>query len=178
MFLDRDGVINRAILREGKPCSPASLEELEIPPDAPAALADLKRWGFMLIVVTNQPDVARGKQRRELVEQINQVLTSSLGLDRILVCYHSGEDGCDCRKPLPGLLFRAARDHHIDLRHSFMIGDRWRDIDAGHDAGCKTVLIDRRYGERRPTYEPDTRVKSLREAADWIIRSVSKGNKS
>ena len=176
VFLDRDGVINRAVVQDGRPYSPASLEELEILSDAPAALADLKGRGFLLIVVTNQPDVARGKQRRETVEQINQVLASSLGLDRILVCYHSGEDECDCRKPLPGLLLRAARDHGIDLRQSFMVGDRWRDIDAGHNAGCKTVLVDHRYQERGPTREPDARVKSLREAADWIVRSVSKGS--
>jgi D-glycero-D-manno-heptose 1,7-bisphosphate phosphatase len=175
VFLDRDGVINRARVQDGKPFPPATLEELEILPDASTALPDLKRHGFLLIVVTNQPDVARGTQRRETVEQMNLTLTSVLPIDRILVCYHSGEDGCDCRKPLPGLLLRAAREHQIDLHRSFMVGDRWRDIDAGHNAGCQTVLIDYAYKERGPAREPAARVRSLREAADWIINRLSKG---
>jgi D-glycero-D-manno-heptose 1,7-bisphosphate phosphatase len=174
VFLDRDGVINRARVKNGKPYPPATLEELQIFPDAPEALADLRRLGFLLIVVTNQPDVSRGTQRRETVERVNQALASALPLDQILVCYHSGEDGCDCRKPLPGLLVQAARQHRVDLPRSFMVGDRWRDIDAGYNAGCKTVLIDYGYEERGPAQEPAARVKSLREAADWIIRSVWK----
>ena len=120
VFLDRDGVINRARVQNGKPYPPASVAELEIVPDAADALADLKRHGFLLIVVTNQPDVARGSQRRDTVEQIHQVLASALPLDQILVCYHSGEDRCDCRKPSPGLLIQAAREHQIDLTQSFM----------------------------------------------------------
>jgi D-glycero-D-manno-heptose 1,7-bisphosphate phosphatase len=169
VFLDRDGVINRARLKDAKPYPPATVQELEILPDVFEALADLKRCGFLLIVVTNQPDVARGTQRRETVEQMNQAVAAALPVDQILVCYHSGENGCDCRKPLPGLLMQAAREHQIDLAKSFMVGDRWRDIDAGHNAGCQTVLIDYAYQEQSPAREPDRRVKSLREAADWII---------
>jgi D-glycero-D-manno-heptose 1,7-bisphosphate phosphatase len=174
VFLDRDGVINRARVQNGKPFPPATLEELEIFPDAAAALADLKRHGFLLIVVTNQPDVARGTQQRETVEQINVALTSALPIDQVLVCYHTGEDKCNCRKPLPGLLFRAAREHRIDLLHSFMVGDRWRDIDAGYNAGCETVLIDYAYKEQGPAREPTARVKSLREAADWMIDRIER----
>jgi D-glycero-D-manno-heptose 1,7-bisphosphate phosphatase len=170
VFLDRDGVINRAIVREGRPYPPATLEELEILPDASSALADLKNCGFLLLLITNQPDVSRGRQRREVVEQMNQVLASVLPLDGVFVCYHSDSDACDCRKPQPGLLVQAARDREIDLARSFVIGDRWRDIDAGHNAGCTTILIDRDYQERAPAHEPDVRVKSLREAADWILR--------
>jgi D-sedoheptulose 7-phosphate isomerase len=175
VFLDRDGVIDRARIQNGKPVPPATLAELEIFPDASAALADLKRHGFLLIVVTNQPDVARGTQQRETVEQINLALASALPIDQVLVCYHSGQSECDCRKPLPGLLLRAAREHQIDLLRSFMVGDRWRDIDAGHNAGCQTVLIDYAYKERSPERAATARVKSLREAADWIIESISKG---
>ena len=175
VFLDRDGVINRARVQNGKPYPPANVAELEIVPDAADALADLKRHGFLLIVVTNQPDVARGSQRRDTVEQIHQVLASALPLDQILVCYHSGEDRCDCRKPSPGLLIQAAREHQIDLTQSLMVGDRWRDIDAGLNAGCKTVLIDYGYQEQGPLREPIKRVKSLREAADWILSWNSKG---
>jgi len=171
VFLDRDGVINRAMVREGKPYPPATLEELQILPDAAAALADLKQRGFLLLVVTNQPDVARGQQRREMVEQINRALASALPLDEVLVCYHSDHDACQCRKPQPGLFVQAAVDWEIDLARSFVIGDRWRDIDAGYNAGCMTVLIDYAYEERAPAHQPDVRVKSLREAVDWILRS-------
>jgi D-glycero-D-manno-heptose 1,7-bisphosphate phosphatase len=175
VFLDRDGVINRVRVHDGKPFPPATLEELEILPDASVALADLKRHGFLLIVVTNQPDVARGTQQRETVERINFALVCALPIDEVLVCYHSGDDECDCRKPRPGLLLRAAQEHQIDLPRSFMVGDRWRDIDAGHNAGCQTVLIDYAYKERSPAREPTTKVRSLREAADWVISRLSRG---
>jgi D-glycero-D-manno-heptose 1,7-bisphosphate phosphatase len=104
---------------------------------------------------------------------MNRFLASALPLDGVFVCYHSDEDACDCRKPLPGLLVRAARDRGLDLARSFVIGDRWRDIEAGHNAGCVTILIDRAYKEKAPACEPDVRVKSLREAADWILMSDS-----
>ena len=170
VFLDRDGVINRAAVRDGKPYAPATFEELEILPDASSALSDLKRGGFLLLVITNQPDVGRGLIPRDVVERMNRFLASALPLDGVFVCYHSDEDACDCRKPLPGLLVRAARDRGLDLARSFVIGDRWRDIEAGHNAGCVTILIDRAYKEKAPACEPDVRVKSLREAADWILR--------
>ncbi len=175
VFLDRDGVINRAVVRDGKPHPPATLEELEILPDASSALSDLKDCGFLLLVITNQPDVGRGLQQRDVVERMNQILVSALPLDAVFVCYHSDDDACDCRKPRPGLLVRAARDWDLDLARSFVIGDRWRDIEAGHNAGCITVLIDRDYKEPAPACQPDVRVKSLREAADWILRSAAQG---
>lgn len=175
VFLDRDGVINRAFVREGKPFPPSTLQELEILPGVPEALHELKQHGYKLLVVTNQPDVARGKQSRQTIEAIHQALRSRLPLDDILVCYHTDQDKCDCRKPLPGMLLEAARKHNIDLAASFMVGDRWRDIEAGYNAGCKTILIDYGYSERPPDREPDLRVGSLREAADWIIHSAPKG---
>ena len=175
VFLDRDGVINRVAVREGKPYAPASLEELRLAPDALESLRDLKRRGFLLIVATNQPEVARGKLQREAVDEINRAISAALPLDGVLVCYHSDEDGCECRKPLPGLLLQAARLHAIELAGSFMIGDRWRDIDAGHNAGCKAILIDGAYRERSPSREPEARVKGLREAVDWILQSIPKG---
>lgn len=177
VFLDRDGVINHAIVREGKPYPPAGSAQLEILPEVPEALAELKRNGFLLVVVTNQPDVARGTQRREIVEWMHEILTAALPLDNILVCYHSDEERCACRKPLPGLLLEAAREYAIDLKQSFMVGDRWRDIEAGYNAGCTTIFIDRAYEERGPAREPHVRVKSLREAADWILQSTAVGAK-
>jgi len=171
VFLDRDGVVNRAVIRDGKPFPPASLEELEITPGTESALQDLKKRGFKLIIVTNQPDVARGLTSQAAVEKINQALATSLSLDDVFVCYHSDENNCDCRKPKPGMLLEAAQKHNIDLSRSYMVGDRWRDIDAGHNAGCKTILVDSGYNERAPARPPEARVRSLREAADWILQS-------
>jgi len=174
VFLDRDGVINRAVVRDGKPFPPSSIDELELLPEVASSLSALKAHGFALYVITNQPDVARGTQTREAVENIHQTLLSSLPIDDIFVCYHDDNDDCDCRKPLPGLLLEARSKHNIDLSRSFVVGDRWRDIDAGHNAGCKTVLIDYGYRERAPARPPEATVRSLREAADWIISSALK----
>jgi D-sedoheptulose 7-phosphate isomerase len=174
VFLDRDGVINRAVVRDGKPFPPSGVEELELLPGVASSLLDLKAHGFALFIITNQPDVARGTQTRAGVEAIHQALSSSLSIDDIFVCYHDDADHCACRKPLPGLLFEAQRKHNIDLSRSFFVGDRWRDIDAGHAAGCKTVLIDYGYRERKPAQPPEATVRSLREAADWIICSSLK----
>jgi D-glycero-D-manno-heptose 1,7-bisphosphate phosphatase len=171
VFLDRDGVINRAVVRGGKPYPPASLAELEVIPDAPESLDRLKQAGFLLIVVTNQPDVARGSQSADQVSEIHKALASRLPIDDFETCFHDDRDECECRKPRPGLLMRAAGRHPIELTKSFMVGDRWRDIDAGAAAGCRTILIDYRYDERGPSVEPDARVSSLTEAVNWILRS-------
>jgi D-sedoheptulose 7-phosphate isomerase len=178
VFLDRDGVINRAVVRDGKPFPPTSLKELEVLPDVASSLHDLKAQGFALFIITNQPDVARGTQTREAVDSIHQALASSLPIDGIFVCYHDDTDDCACRKPKPGLLLEAQRKHNIDLSRSFVVGDRWRDIDAGHSAGCKTILIDYGYKERKPEQPPEATVRSLREAADWIISSTLKESHS
>lgn len=176
VFLDRDGVLNRAIIREGKPYPPAGLEVLEVLPDVEESLRALKAHGYLLIVVTNQPDVARGTTTRENVEKIHTKLGERLVIDEFRTCYHDSGDNCACRKPRPGMLFDAASEHGIDLAESFMVGDRWRDIDAGRAAGCKTIFIDYQYNEQQPD-KPDFIVKSLREASETIIREFnSKGN--
>jgi D-glycero-D-manno-heptose 1,7-bisphosphate phosphatase len=169
VFLDRDGTINAAVVRDGKPYPPASLDELVILPGADRAIAALRTAGFRTIVATNQPDVALGKQRREVVEAINAALRARLAIDDVRVCYHAEPDGCACRKPKPGLLLDAARDWQIDLARSFMVGDRWRDVDAGRAAGCRTILIESGYAERRS--EPDFSVSSLAEACTIILRA-------
>jgi D-glycero-D-manno-heptose 1,7-bisphosphate phosphatase len=168
VFLDRDGVLTRALVRDGKAYAPVTPDEMEIAPDAPAALASLKAAGFLLVVVTNQPDVARGVTRREDVEQMHATLRSALPLDACYVCYHDDADACTCRKPLRGMLLQAAAAHEIDLAASYMVGDRWRDIDAGAAAGCRTVWIDRGYRERAPRHAPNARVETLAAAAGWI----------
>lgn len=169
VFLDRDGVLNEPVVRDGKPYPPAGLSELRIYPDAAAAVARLKEAGYLLIVVTNQPDVARGATTREDVKTINSAIGAALPVDDFLVCWHDDRDACDCRKPKPGLLLEAAGRYDIDLPRSFLVGDRWRDIDAGAAAGCRTVLIDRHYDERQPLQPPDFRANSLAEAAEWIL---------
>ncbi len=174
VFLDRDGVLNRAIVRNGRPYPPATPSDVEIMPDAPEALEALEAAGFLLIGVTNQPDVARGTQRRAVVEAINAALLAALPLLEILVCYHDDRDGCGCRKPLPGLLLQAAAKHAIDLPSSFLIGDRWKDIETGHRAGCATVLIDHGYAEKGPGSSPDATVRSLSEAVRWILRQPAR----
>lgn len=166
--MDRDGVINRAIVCQGKPFPPSSLAELEILPAVSAALARLRAAGFRLIVVTNQPDVARGLQTREQVESLHAALRAQLPLDEIKTCYHDDNDRCSCRKPAPGMLLAAAQELDLDLSRSFMVGDRWRDIEAGQRAGCISLFVDYHYAESRPP-QPYIRVKSLLEAADWIL---------
>jgi D-glycero-D-manno-heptose 1,7-bisphosphate phosphatase len=169
VFLDRDGVLARVLVRDGKLYAPRLREEMEIDAEAPASLARLKAAGFLLIVVTNQPDVGRGITPRAEVEAMHERLRATLPLDECLVCYHDDLDACACRKPKPGLLAEAAVRHGIDCRGSFMIGDRWRDIDAGVAVGCHTVWIDRGYQERSPQQAPDARVTSLAEAVEWIL---------
>jgi D-sedoheptulose 7-phosphate isomerase len=155
VFLDRDGVLNRAVIRDGKPYPPASVAELDIAAGAENALRELKAQGFKLLVVTNQPDLAKGLATQEDVDAINQKLAAALPVDEFFVCPHVDGDNCDCRKPKAGLLLEGARKHHIDLSASFMIGDRWRDVEAGQNAGCRTVLIDQGYQEKHPARPPD-----------------------
>jgi D-glycero-D-manno-heptose 1,7-bisphosphate phosphatase len=168
VFLDRDGVINAAVLRDGKPYPPACADDVEILPGVAEALARLKRAGYVLVVVTNQPDVARGATSRVAIDAIHARLAAELPLDAIRACFHDDGDRCHCRKPAPGLLLDAARDLDLDLAGSVMVGDRWRDIEAGRAAGCRTVFINANYTERRPGGF-DVELSSLAEAAAWIL---------
>ena len=169
VFLDRDGVLNTAIVREGKPFPPRSMEEFQFIPGVKAALQELKDAGFLLIVVTNQPDVARGRQSRETVERMHRHLRAELPVDEVLVCWHDDGANCDCRKPRPGLLLAAAQDFGIDPGKSFLIGDRWRDIEAAHRAGCAPVWIDHGYAEQKPAIPPAFTGASIHEAVQWIL---------
>jgi D-glycero-D-manno-heptose 1,7-bisphosphate phosphatase len=171
VFLDRDGVINRAFIRKGKPYPPDGLRDLEVLPGVGDALARLKAAGFALIVVTNQPDVARGRQTAETVHAIHNRLAAGLPIDEFRVCWHDDADACECRKPKPGLMLRSP---HYDLSRSVIVGDRWRDIDAGRNAGLwAAILIDYGYDEALSA-APDVRLRSLTEAADWIVASMVK----
>ena len=168
IFLDRDGVVNRAIVRDGRPYPPASPAELEILPGVPEAVAALRSAGYRLVIVTNQPDVANARQTREGVEALHDRILSAVPVDDIKVCYHDDRDGCGCRKPKPGMLLEAAAEWSLDLSSSYMVGDRWRDIGAGKAAGCRTILVGSGYGEPMPIL-PDAVVNSLYEASTWIL---------
>lgn len=171
IFLDRDGVLNKAFIRHGKPNPPRSPDELEILPGVRDGLKSLRVLGYFLIVVTNQPDVARGTQTRAMVEALNSTLAAALPLDEFRVCYHNDYSHCNCRKPAPGLLLDAAREHAIDLAKSYIIGDRWRDIEAGQRAGCTSVFLDYNYQERRPL-PPYVAVQSFTQAVEWIVEEA------
>jgi D-glycero-D-manno-heptose 1,7-bisphosphate phosphatase len=176
VFLDRDGVINRPIIVDGKPYPPRTVSDFEILPGVDQACVELKTAGYLLVVVTNQPDVGRGILKKEVVEAIHDAMVRQLPIDRVEVCYHAGAEfgkGCECRKPRPGMLINAAAALDIDLTRSFMVGDRWRDIDCGKRAGCKTAFID--WGYNEPLRElPDFTGANLTEAIHWILRNSNR----
>jgi D-glycero-D-manno-heptose 1,7-bisphosphate phosphatase len=168
VFLDRDGVINEVVLRNGRPHPPPSLETLVFAAGAAQAITSLRAAGFRIIVVTNQPDVATGAQCRAVVEAMHAHMQSLFPIDAVKVCYHVDSDNCPCRKPRPGMLLEAAREWSLDLARCFMVGDRWRDVGAGKNAGCTSILVGSGYGEPCPA-RPDAVAASLLEASQWIL---------
>jgi D-glycero-D-manno-heptose 1,7-bisphosphate phosphatase len=170
VFLDRDGTLNAAAVREGKPYPPATVEELALLPGVVEGCTRLKAAGYALVVATNQPDVGRGTQAKAVVEAIHARLCALLPLERVEVSYDTGAETppSQLRKPAPGLLLRAARELGLDLRRSWMVGDRWRDVDCGRNAGCRTVFIDCGYHENLHA-PPDFTVRSFTEAVDIIL---------
>ena len=174
VFLDRDGTLNKQVVRAGKPYPPATLDEFDLFEGAIDACNLLKVAGFVLVVVTNQPDVARGTQRLEVIESMHLRLSRLIpAIDRIEACYAPGRGiphpDDHRRKPAPGMLTEAARALGLDLAQSWMVGDRAGDIDAGHAAGCRTVLIDWGYREALPSRPPHFTVASITDAAKIII---------
>jgi len=166
-FLDRDGVLNVAPVVDGvpRPQSPDDVQLLHGVEDACAALAGA---GLVLVVVTNQPDVARGTRTRAEIDEIHRRLTARLPITEFRVCTHDDGDGCECRKPAPGLLLQAAADLELDLTRSVIVGDRWRDVEAGRAAGVRTVFVDHGYAEAVP-HPPDLTVPDLATAVPYII---------
>ena len=176
VFLDRDGVLNRPVVRNGQPYPPSHVEDFELYDDVADGCARLKAAQFLLVVITNQPDVGRGTQSREAVEAMHVKMQLALpSLDRIEICYHAGERygaSCDCRKPLPGMILRAAAELKIDLCASYVIGDRWRDINCARAAGCRAIFIERGYEESlRET--PDFTVGSFNDAVSALLDHAS-----
>ena len=172
VFLDRDGVINHSTLSEGFPRPPKEIEDVFILDGVIEAVDMLKLHNFLPIVITNQPDVSRGLITRQKVEQINGYIRSVTGINHFFTCYHDDSDLCGCRKPAPGLILRAIEELGLDISESFMVGDRWRDIEAGQAAGCRTFFIDYSYPEKQPT-KPFIKVSSLIEAAEVIIGGLN-----
>jgi histidinol-phosphate phosphatase family protein len=168
VFLDRDGVLNAAELRDGRPHPPATADDVVLLPGAADACRRLARAGWRLVVVTNQPDIARGHTSDAAVAAVNEAVVADLPIDEVVVCPHDDADRCTCRKPAPGMLVEAASRLGIDLASSALVGDRWRDVDAGRAAGVETFFVDHGYDEplRRA---PHHVVGSLREAADLLL---------
>jgi D-glycero-D-manno-heptose 1,7-bisphosphate phosphatase len=169
VFFDRDGVLVPSDIRGGRPYAKADLDADSIFPEAISLAADLKSAGYFIVVATNQPDVGSGKVTRIAVEKFHAILATVMAIDAIEVCYHVDADRCACRKPLPGMLLHAASKFGINLSQSFMVGDRWRDMDAGSAAGCKTVFLDFGYTERAPTKAPDHIIRHLNELRAVIV---------
>jgi D-glycero-D-manno-heptose 1,7-bisphosphate phosphatase len=167
IFLDSDGVLNKVIMKDNKPAAPISLAELDIPEEVKPALIQLKMANYLLICVTNKPDVERGLMTLADVQAIYAKMRAELPLDDVCICY---AENSDCYKPKPGLILAATQKYNIDLTQSYMIGDRWRDIEAGQNAGCKTIWINRHYKEKVPMPPADCTVYSLMEAAQWILQ--------
>jgi D-glycero-D-manno-heptose 1,7-bisphosphate phosphatase len=168
VFLDRDGVISANVERDGRPVAPTRLADFRILPGVEEATRRLKELGFVLVVVTNQPDIAAGRNTMAILDAMHEELRRRLPVDEIKVCVHVDTDRCNCRKPKPGMLLEAARERRIDLTQSIMIGDRWRDIEAGQAAGCLTIMIDGESDHERPS-TPHKTVRSLPEAVAYII---------
>jgi D-glycero-D-manno-heptose 1,7-bisphosphate phosphatase len=178
VFLDRDGTLNKQIIRNGRPYPPEKAEDFELFPDVVEGCARLSLNGFALVVVTNQPDVGRGTQSILAVETMHDILLDLVpSIDRIEVCYDAGKDASvRRRKPEPGMVFDAASELNLDLNSSWIIGDRWRDVDCGKRAGLKTVFIDFNYDEILNSI-PDFSVKSFKEAVDVIVNHSPKNIK-
>ncbi len=169
VFLDRDGVLNRSMVRAGRPYAPTRLEEFEILPGVAECLLKLRGAGFVNIVVTNQPDLTTGKQSRDVLDAMHRRLCAELAIDAIRICEHIDADRCTCRKPLPGMILDAAQEWNVDLAESWMVGDRWRDIAAGQAAGCRCCFIDYGYDEKCPD-PPYDKVHSLYQAVVVILQ--------
>jgi D-glycero-D-manno-heptose 1,7-bisphosphate phosphatase len=168
VFLDRDGVINANLERDGKPVAPTSLAEFRILPGVEEAVRRLKKAGYLIVIVTNQPDVRNGITTRAAMEAMHAEIRKLMPIDEIMICLHNDADNCSCRKPKPGLLLEAAAKHGIDLKSSYFVGDRWKDVHAGKAAGCRTIFVDYGYVQDQPA-TPDNTVTSLADAAESIL---------
>ncbi len=149
-FFDRDGILNQSIIKNQKPYSPNIPNELKLNREFLPFIKNLKKKKFIIIVVTNQPDIKRGKMTKYSLKTINTKIKNFFLIDEIYVCIHDINDKCSCRKPKPGMLKKASKKWDIDLKKSFLVGDRFKDIQAGNSVGCTTIFIDYNYNETKP----------------------------
>ena len=168
IFLDRDGILNAVSVKDSKPQSPRKFEDFKLLPQVKQSLKFFKRLGFLNIVITNQPDIARGFLDKKELEKMHQLIKERLAIDDIFICSHDDSDRCTCRKPQPGLILEAVRKWGIDLCSSYLIGDTKRDMEAGKNAGCRTVLLNRPYNQNYQNC--DFKVNSLEEFAELLRR--------
>jgi len=169
VFIDRDGVINKVVFRQGLPGSPRTLDEFILNDGIRQTTRELRDYGFRIIVVSNQPDVARGEITQGVLDLMTERMCGEIPIDNVYICPHDDIHQCSCRKPKPGMLLEAASRWEIDLSSSFIVGDTWKDMEGGKAAGCKTILLDALYNQ---DIQCDFRVNSLSEAVE-IIRISS-----
>ena len=170
IILDRDGVINKVVIRNGRPFSPRRLKEFKLFPNIQKYLESFRKMGFLNIVFTNQPDISRGLLKRKELRKMHKIILETLPIDEIKFCPHDDNDNCSCRKPKPGLILEAAKNWSIDLKKSYVVGDGWKDMAAGKKAGCKTFLIRKEYNKNLQNGF-DFRVNNLKEVIK-IIRKL------
>jgi D-glycero-D-manno-heptose 1,7-bisphosphate phosphatase len=167
VFLDRDGVINQTVFRRNAQRAPQDMSEWAYLEGVHVTLGQLHARGYLLIVCTNQPDVSRGWQTREQVDEFHRMIERELPIARVYACFHDQADGCGCRKPKPGMLLQGGAEFGVDLSRSFMVGDRPTDIEAGRAAGCRTIYL-RHAGDAEPAPAADHEIRTLRELLDLI----------
>jgi len=168
VFFDRDGVINQTVFRKGAHRAPADLSEFAYVEGVLETLPVLHARGYQLLVCTNQPDVARGWQPLERVLEFHRKIVADLPVARVYACFHDDAQDCACRKPKPGLLLQGRDELEIDLARSFMIGDRWKDIEAGRAAGCRTVYLRHPHDSEDP-HAPDFEITRIAQLLDIIL---------
>ena len=169
VFLDRDGVINKPIIIDGKGYAPQLLKDFKIFPKVKSDVKKLKNKGFKVFVITNQPDIGNKLLKKKTLNEMHSLLKAKVSIDKIYCCSHTRNDRCKCRKPKPGMIIKASNESKINLKESYMVGDRKIDIDAGLKAGCKTIFVNNNYYEKRPTKQEKT-VKSLHAAVKYILK--------
>ena len=168
IFFDRDGVINKVVFRNGnyqKPIAPWNINEFKIFPGIKKSFCNLKNLGFKIFVVTNQPDIAKGIIDSCFVSRLNKIILQELPVDEIAVCPHEDKNMCDCRKPKPGMIVSLSKKWGVDCKNSFLVGDSWKDIEAGETAQCTTMLLERHYNTH---VKADYKIKNLCQAFEKI----------
>ena len=169
VFLDRDGVINKSIIVDGKSYAPRLLKDFKIFPKVKNDVQKLKNKGFKVFVITNQPDIGNKLLKKKILNEMHSLLKAKVPIDKIYFCPHTRNDRCKCRKPKPGMIIKASKNSKICLKKSYVVGDRKTDIDAGLKVGCKTIFVNNNYDEKKPTKQEKT-VKSLNAAVKYILK--------